>query len=93
MNLDIEENKQISLFQMKNLENAINFWVETIIITSSDENTVNSFKEKYGIDNKIVFGDATVLKTIIRSNWVFFTRNGTVKGKWHFNSFLNQKKF
>ena len=78
-NLDIEENK-IDQFisKMKNLENAINFWVETIIITSSDENTVNSFKEKYGIDNKIVFGDATVLKTIIRSNPGFFSNE-----KWN----------
>ena len=93
-NLDIDENK-IDKFisKMKNLENGINFWVETVIVTSSDENTVNSFKEKYGIDNKIVYGDATVLKTIIRSNPGFFLmRNGTVKGKWHFNSFPEPKE-
>ena len=39
---------------------------------------------------KIVYGDATVLKTMIRSNPGFFLiRNGTVKGKWHHNSFPN----
>ena len=41
---------------------------------------------------KTVYGDATVLKTMIRSNPGFFLiRNGTVKGKWHHNSFPDPK--
>lgn len=78
---------------LKLLENSINFWVETIIITSSDEKSINNFKRENGLDLKTVYGDATVLKTIIRSNPGFFLlRNGTVKGKWHHNSFPDPKE-
>jgi hypothetical protein len=74
--------------KVKILENGINFWVETIIITSSDEKSIKNFKEKFDLNFKTVYGDATVLKTIIRSNPGFFLmRNGIVRGKWHFNSF------
>ena len=74
--------------KLKLLENSINFWVETVIITSSDEKSINNFKKEYNINTKTVYGDATVLKTMIRSNPGFFLmRNGTVKAKWHHNSF------
>tara|TARA_X000001036_G_scaffold227141_1_gene212397 strand:+ start:144 stop:1052 length:909 start_codon:yes stop_codon:yes gene_type:complete len=87
--IGISKNK-VSEFinKVKILENGINFWVETIIITSSDEKSIKKFKEKFDLNFKTVYGDATVLKTIIRSNPGFFLmRNGTVRGKWHFNSF------
>ena len=78
---------------LKLLENGINFWVETVIITSSDEKSINNFKKENGLDLKTVYGDATVLKTIIRSNPGFFLlRNGTVRGKWHYNSFPDPKE-
>ena len=77
----------------KLLENSINFWVETVIITSSDEKSINNFKKEYNINTKTVYGDATVLKTMIRSNPGFFLmRNGTVKAKWHHNSFPEGKE-
>ena len=80
------------LSKIKLLENSINFWVETIIITSSDEKSINSFKVENDLNMKTVYGDATVLKTMIRSNPGFFLlRNGTVKGKWHHNSFPDPK--
>jgi len=79
--------------KVKLLENGINFWVETIIVTSSDEKSINDFKQKFDLNLKTVYGDATVLKTIIRSNPGFFLmRNGKVKGKWHFNSFPESKE-
>ena len=53
----------------------------------------NDFREKYHIEIKNVYGDATVLKTIIRSNPGFFLlRNGTVTGKWHYNKFPDAKE-
>ena len=79
--------------QLKILVSNINFWVEPIIITSSDSKSFNDFKEKYNIEIKNVYGDATVLKTIIRSNPGFFLlRNGTVTGKWHYNKFPDAKE-
>ena len=90
VNKIVISNNNVSEFinKVKILENGINFWVETIIITSSDEKSIKKFKEKFDLNFKTVYGDATVLKTIIRSNPGFFLmRNGTVRGKWHFNSF------
>ena len=79
--------------QLKILVSNINFWIEPIIITSSDSKSFNDFKEKYNIEIKNVYGDATVLKTIIRSNPGFFLlRNGTVTGKWHYNKFPDAKE-
>ena len=79
--------------QLKILVSNINFWVEPIIITSSDSKSYNDFREKYHIEIKNVYGDATVLKTIIRSNPGFFLlRNGTVTGKWHYNKFPDAKE-
>ena len=79
--------------ELKILVSNINFWVEPIIITSSDSKSYNDFREKYHIEIKNVYGDATVLKTIIRSNPGFFLlRNGTVTGKWHYNKFPDAKE-
>ena len=79
--------------RLKILVSNINFWVEPIIITSSDSKSYNDFREKYHIEIKNVYGDATVLKTIIRSNPGFFLlRNGTVTGKWHYNKFPDAKE-
>ena len=54
-----------------------------------------AYLKQFGERRKIktVYGDATVLKTIIRSNPGFFLlRNGTVRGKWHHNSFPDAKE-
>ena len=78
--------------KLESLNNSISFWVEIVIITSSDEESINTFLKENDINLKTVYGDATVLKTIIRSNPGFFLmRNGLVKGKWHNNSFPDPK--
>ena len=87
--------KKINEFinKVKILENGINYWVETIIVTSSDEKSIKDFNKRFDINLRTVYGDATVLKTIIRSNPGFFLmRNGRVRGKWHFNSFPEPKE-
>ena len=87
--------KKINEFinKVKILENGINYWVETIIVTSSDEKSIKDFNQRFDINLRTVYGDATVLKTIIRSNPGFFLmRNGVVRGKWHFNSFPEPKE-
>ena len=61
--------------------------IETVIITSNEPNSFKQFLESNNIKLKYVYGDATVLKTIIRSNPGFFLmRHGYVRGKWHFNN-------
>ena len=76
------------IIKLKKLKSDINFWVEPIVLTSSDSKSLSSFLDKNKISIKSIYGDATVLKTMIRSNPGFLLmRNGTVRGKWHFNKF------
>ncbi len=60
--------------------------VELMILTSSSSADFEAFRHQYQLAIPYYFADATVLKTIIRSNpgltlWV----DGTVKGMWHHN--------
>ena len=84
------ERRKINEFiiKLKKLKSDINFWVEPIVLTSSDSKSLSSFLDKNKISIKSIYGDATLLKTMIRSNPGFLLmRNGTVRGKWHFNKF------
>lgn len=60
--------------------------VDMMVLTASGGNQFESFRHEHQLAVPYYFADATVLKTIIRSNpgitlWV----NGTVKGMWHHN--------
>jgi uncharacterized membrane protein YphA (DoxX/SURF4 family) len=60
--------------------------VDMMVLTSSTAEQFEAFRHEHQLAVPYFFTDATVLKTIIRSNpgmtlWV----NGTVKGMWHHN--------
>jgi uncharacterized membrane protein YphA (DoxX/SURF4 family) len=60
--------------------------VDMMVLTSSGSQEVEAFRHEHQLAVPYYFADATVLKTIIRSNpgitlWV----DGTVKGMWHHN--------
>lgn len=60
--------------------------VEIMVLTASGANQFEAFRHEHQLAVPYFFADATVLKTIIRSNpgltlWV----DGTVKGMWHHN--------
>ena len=60
--------------------------VDMMVLTASGANEFESFRHEHQLAVPFYFADATVLKTIIRSNpgitlWV----DGTVKGMWHHN--------
>ncbi len=79
--------------KIKKLTSNIYFWVEPVIVTSNEPKSFNQFLKKNDIKLKYVYGDATVLKTIIRSNPGFFLlRNGFIKGKWHYNNIPDPKE-
>lgn len=60
--------------------------VESIILTSASSAEIDAFKKSQQLTIPYYFVDATVLKTISRSNpGTWLLSNGTVKGKWHYN--------
>lgn len=60
--------------------------VEPIILTSASSAEIDAFKKSQQLAIPYYFVDATVLKTISRSNpGTWLLSNGIVKGKWHYN--------
>jgi uncharacterized membrane protein YphA (DoxX/SURF4 family) len=85
-NVNKTNTKNIEL--MKDLAVAAN--VETWILTSAGYEEIESFRHENQMGFPIYFGDATVLKAMIRSNpGIMLMKDGTVMGKWHFNSVPN----
>lgn len=53
------------------------------LLSSSMDEEFQEIKESYQLNFDMLFGDETMLKTIVRSNpGVLTLQNGTVKGKW-----------
>lgn len=60
--------------------------VETIALTASAGDDFRTFLLDYNLDIPFFYGDATVLKAMIRSSpGIMLLNDGTVLGKWHFN--------
>ncbi|GAB4246860.1 MAG: DoxX family protein [Ekhidna sp.] len=59
---------------------------ETWILTSSGYEVFEAFRHKHQLAAPYFFADATVLKTMVRSNpGILLLQDGTVKAKWHYN--------
>ena len=60
--------------------------VDMMVLTASGASQFESFRHEHQLAVPYYFADATVLKTIIRSNpGITFWVDGTVKGMWHHN--------
>ncbi|MCE6987689.1 BT_3928 family protein [Dyadobacter sp. CY323] len=60
--------------------------VEPVILTSGNSEEIVSFLSAHQLNVPYYYVDATVLKTILRSNpGLWLLKNGIVKGKWHYN--------
>ena len=60
--------------------------VQTWLVTSSDYNDVATFRNEHQLSFPFYYADATVIKTVIRSNpGLVLLQDGTVRGKWHYN--------
>ena len=61
--------------------------VEPFILTSVSDDEINAFRTQYQLDINYYKVDATVLKTIMRSNpGTWLMKDGVVRGKWHYNT-------
>ncbi|NIJ53693.1 BT_3928 family protein [Dyadobacter arcticus] len=60
--------------------------IEPIILTSGNSEEIVSFLNAHQLTAPYYYVDATVLKTILRSNpGLWLLKDGIVKGKWHYN--------
>lgn len=60
--------------------------IEAIVLTSASSAEITSFLTAHQLTIPFYYVDATVLKTISRSNpGLWLLNNGIVKGKWHYN--------
>lgn len=73
------------------VENLRGSSVTPYVLTSASDDEIKSFRREYQLDNVPYYkADATVLKTIMRSNpGTWLLSNGVVRGKWHYNSTPN----
>lgn len=61
--------------------------VEPWALTSSDEASFEAFRHEHQLAMPYFYGDATVLKTMIRTNpGLILMQDGVVKGKWSHNA-------
>ncbi|MBS9522702.1 DoxX family protein [Litoribacter alkaliphilus] len=61
--------------------------VEVVFVSASSEEEAEALVALYGWDIDYYLADATVVKTILRSNpGIMVLENGKVKGKWHHNN-------
>ncbi len=60
--------------------------VETLVFTSAGSDEIDGFLKEQQLKIPFYFADATVLKTISRSNpGILLMKDGVIKGKWHYN--------
>ena len=83
---DVDKVSLTNIDKVRELTNALDGKVEMMALTSSGGEQFERFRHSNQIGIPYYFTDATVLKTIVRSNpgitlWV----DGTVKGMWHHN--------
>jgi len=85
---DAKKTHTESLKNIKTLiESLGNNGVEALIVTASDGSTFEQFRHEWQLAVPYYYGDATVLKTIIRSNsGLVLLQDGNVIGKWHYNN-------
>ncbi|HEX7014054.1 MAG TPA: BT_3928 family protein [Cyclobacteriaceae bacterium] len=83
---DVSKASTKNIEAMRSLMEGLEGRVDMMILTSSPSYEIDAFRHEHQLGVPYYFADATVLKTIIRSNpgttlWV----DGTVRGKWHHN--------
>ena len=83
---DIGKTSTTNIAVLRNLTQGLDGKVESLILTSSSDEKVEEFRHEHQLAVPFAFADATVLKTIIRSNpGIALWKDGIVIGNWHHN--------
>jgi hypothetical protein len=82
----VEKANQDAFTQINQLVEDVESQVSVMVMTASDQESFEAFRHEVQLPVPYYFADATVLKTMIRSNpGLIFLSDGLVKGKWHFH--------
>ena len=82
---DVQKVDPASLMAIQTLVGNLPGTVEPMVLTASGEAIYDEFRHEHQLAVPYYFGDATVLKTMIRSNpGLLLLQDGVVRGKWHF---------
>ncbi len=83
---DIGKTSASNIQDVRELTKGLEGKADCLILTSSTEEQVETFRHENQLAVPFAFADATVLKTIIRSNpGIALWKDGTVLGNWHHN--------
>lgn len=83
---DIAKSSNANQADLNELVKSLDGKVRMLILTSSASELVETYRHENQFAVPYAFADATVLKTIIRSNpGIALWKNGTVLGNWHHN--------
>ena len=84
--VDVKKASAANIEAIRNLTEELEGKVDCLILTSSSSEQMEEFRHEHQLAVPYAFADATVLKTILRSNpGLALWNNGVVLGNWHHN--------
>jgi hypothetical protein len=84
--VDVNKASVKNIDALRELTRGIENKIDALILTASSAEDIERFRHENQLAVPYYFADATVLKTIIRSNpGIALWRDGTVLGNWHHN--------
>lgn len=83
---DVNKTSVSNMAAIRELTKALDGKVDCFVLTSSASEAMEAFRHEHQLAVPYYYADATVLKTIIRSNpGIALWKDGTVLGNWHHN--------
>jgi hypothetical protein len=83
---DVTKASTENIVRIRELTQQLEGKVDCFVLTASAEEAMETFRHENQLAVPYFYADATVLKTIIRSNpGIALWKNGTVLGNWHHN--------
>lgn len=90
---DVSKTNNANIPEINTLIQSLGNKIEVIALTASDKSTFEKFQKENNLLIPYYYTDATVLKTIVRSNpGLWLLKEGNVLGKWHHNDVPNYSK-
>lgn len=84
--VDVNKASTDNIADIRSLVQGLEGKMDVLILTSSSAESTERFRHENQLAVQYYFSDATVLKTIIRSNpGIALWKDGTVLGNWHHN--------